>query len=229
MGAHKHYRKIGLFSKEPDNSIPNFDKEAWEDEEPPHIVTLSSFYMGETEVTQALWMAVMGDNPSYFHGDNHPVEQVSWNDCQVFIRKLNRLTEKNFRLPTEAEWEYAARGGQKNESYIYSGSNDAEEVAWVGSMTGPDMIHPVKMKRPNILGLYDMSGNVWEWCNDWYDSNYYRNSPSNNPMGPSSGMYRVVRGGSWCLHKDNSRVSRRNDWESTERARSIGFRLAISV
>ena len=145
----------------------NYDSEAYGDESPVHSVTLSSYYMGETEVTQALWKAVMGNNPSRFKGDNLPVENVSWNDCQEFIRKLKQKTGKNFRLPTEAEWEYAARGGKKSNGYKYSGSNNIGSVAWYDDNSS-NQIHAVKGKRLNELGLYDMSGNVWEWCSDWY-------------------------------------------------------------
>ena len=230
MGAHKQYRRKGLFSKEPDTSIPNFDLEAWDDECPVHKVTMNSYYIGETEVTQALWKMVMGNNPSYFHGDNFPVENVSWCDCQTFISRLNERTGISFRLPTEAEWEYAARGGQKSNGYIYSGSNVADEVAWCGSNMGDNRTHPVKMKKPNELGLYDMSGNVWEWCADKYEMDYYRKSSLYNPAGPSlSSTYRVLRGGSWCLHKCDSRVSRRSHDHYDVNDSSFGLRLALSL
>ncbi len=170
--------------------------DCWDDEKPAHSVTLSGFYMGKYEVTQAQWKAVMGSNPSRFKGDNLPVEQVSWYDCQDFIRKLNQLTGEKFRLPTEAEWEYAARGGNKSRGYKYAGGNNIDEVAWYDGNSG-ERTHPVGKKRPNELGLYDMSGNVWEWCSDWYDEDYYGNSPQNNPQGPASGSSRVFRGGSW--------------------------------
>ena len=136
-------------------------------EKPTHSVTLSSFYLCKYEVTQALWIAVMGENPSNHKGDNLPVEQVSWNDCQNFITRLNSLTDRKFRLPTEAEWEYAARGGNRSHGYKYSGSNNLSEVAWYGGNGGYNT-HPVGLKGPNELGLYDMSGNVYEWCSDWY-------------------------------------------------------------
>ena len=165
------------------------------DEKPVHSVTLSDYYIGETEVTQELWEAVMGSNPSYFEGDNQrPVESVSWNACQKFIKKLNRLTGKEFRLPTEAEWEYAARGGKYSRGYKYSGSNNSDEVAWYDSNSG-SKTHPVKTKKDNELGLYDMSGNVWEWCNDWWGC--YQSNSQTNPTGPSEGESRVLRGGSW--------------------------------
>ena len=166
-----------------------------DDEQPTHPVTLSSYYIGETEVTQALWKAVMGSNPSYFKGDDHPVERVSWNDCQTFISKLNALTGKKFRLPTEAEWEFAARGGNQSRHTQYSGSSRIDDVAWYCSNCG-DTTHPVKTKQPNELGIYDMTGNVWEWCQDWYGS--YSSYAQTNPTGTSSGSERVGRGGSYC-------------------------------
>ncbi|MDD7540133.1 MAG: SUMF1/EgtB/PvdO family nonheme iron enzyme [Bacteroidales bacterium] len=199
------------------------------DEKPVHYVTLSDYHIGETEVTQELWQAVMGSNPSYFKGDNQrPVENVSWDDCQEFIKKLNRLTGKNFRLPTEAEWEYAARGGKYSKDYVYkySGSNNADEVAWFDDNSG-SKTHPVKTKKANKLGLYDMSGNVWEWCNDWDDDHYYRNSPQTNPTGPSKGACRVLRGGSWDVNDRGVRVSSRGDSTPDLRFIDIGLRLAL--
>lgn len=163
-------------------------------ESPEHQVTLSDYYIGETEVTQDLWQAVMGSNPSMSSGSGRlPVENVSWNDCQIFISYLNLLTDMQFRLPTEAEWEYAALGGQMSQGYIYSGSNDVGEVAWCYENSG-SRTHDVGTKTPNELGIYDMSGNVWEWCQDWYGS--YSCSPQTNPAGPSYGSNRVGRGGS---------------------------------
>ena len=164
-------------------------------EKPAHQVTLTSFSIGRYEVTQEEWQAVIGSNPSYFKGAKRPVESVSWNDCQEFIRKLNAMTGKHFRLPTEAEWEYAARGGNRSRGYKYAGSNDLNSVAWYEDNSG-NQTHEVGSKQPNELGLYDMSGNVTEWCQDWYDSKYYSSSPQSNPQGPSSGTYyRVIRGG----------------------------------
>ena len=203
-------------------------------EQPPHTVTVSTFYIGETEVTQELWKDVMGDNPSYFKkGDNYPVENVSWNDCQTFIKKLNEKTGKKFRLPTEAEWEFAARGG-KSGGTKYSGSDNIDEVAVyydnsfkLGSNNSAYGTHQVKSKKPNTLGIYDMSGNVWEWCNDWYASDYYKNSPSNNPQGPSSGSFRVLRGGSWIHFASYCRVAHRNGYDPDGRRDIIGLRLAL--
>ena len=195
-------------------------------EKPVHSVTLSDYYIGETEVTQELWEAVMGSNPSYFEGDNQrPVENVSWNDCQKFIKKLNRLTGKQFRLPTEAEWEYAARGGKYSRGYKYSGSNNADEVAWYDSNSG-SKTHPVKTKKDNELGLYDMSGNVWEWCNDWWGC--YQSNSQTNPTGPSEGECRVVRGGGWYNSDGGVRVSNRGiGGIPVARYSSQGLRLAL--
>ncbi len=165
-----------------------------DDERPTHQVTLSDYWIGETEVTEALWTAVMGSNPSYYkRGDNYPVEQVSWNVCQAFISKLNELTGETFRLPTEAEWEFAARGGTMSRGYKYSGSNTVGDVAWYYEKSD-DKKHPVATKAANELGLYDMSGNVYEWCQDWYDD--YSSAAQTNPTGPSTGSNRVCRGGS---------------------------------
>jgi formylglycine-generating enzyme required for sulfatase activity len=193
------------------------------DENPAHSVTLSDFYMGETEVTQALWQAVMGSNPSHFTGDNRPVENVSWNDCQAFIQKLNQLTGRTFRLPTEAEWEYAARGGVHHSGYKYAGSNSVGYVAWYNGNSG-SQTHDVKTKQPNALGLYDMSGNVWEWCSDWYGS--YSSGAQTGPQGPSSGSTRVLRGGSWNRSVGDCRVSDRNG-DGPGRGSYYGFRLSI--
>ena len=197
------------------------------DEYPVHSVTLSDYYIGETEVTQELWRAVMGSNPSEFKGNNQrPVERVSWNDCQEFIKKLNQLTGKEFRLPTEAEWEYAARGGKYSKDYVYkySGSNNADEVAWY-NYNSRDETHPVKTKKANKLGLYDMSGNVYEWCNDW-KGNYQSNSQT-NPTGPSKGERRVLRGGSWSCLDWYVRVSYRYSGIPGPRYGKRGLRLAL--
>ena len=195
------------------------------DEKPSHQVTLSGYSIGQTEVTQELWQTVMGSNPSSITGDLHrPVENVSWDDCQEFITKLNQLTGKTFRLPTEAEWEYAARGGNKSQGYKYSGSNTIDDVAWYASNAS----HPVGTKAPNELGLYDMSGNVYEWCYDWYGEEYYRSSPSNNPTGPSSGVSRVNRGGCWSYTAKFCRVTGRNGKFAENRYNYLGLRLAWS-
>ena len=199
--------------------------DAYDDEYPVHSVTLSDYYIGQTQVTQELWEAVMGSNPSYFKDDNQrPVENVSWNYCQEFIEKLNRLTGKNFRLPTEAEWEYAARGGNKSKGYKYSGSNDADAVAWYYDNSG-GKTHPVATKQANELGLYDMSGNLWEWCQDW-DGDYTSHSQS-NPKGANTGFNRVLRGGSWEDNARGVRVSFRDDYTPGNRCYDCGLRFAL--
>lgn len=198
--------------------------DAFSDESPVHSVTLSDYYIGEMEVTQELWQAVMGSNPSYFSGSQKPVEKVSWNDCQEFITKLNNLTGKNFRLPTEAEWEYAARGGNKSKGYKYSGSNTIGNVAWYTENSG-SKTHYVKTKQANELGIYDMSGNVWEWCQDWDGS--YSSGSQTNPTGPTSGSRRVLRGGSWDLSARSCRVSNRNGGDPDYGFNSNGFRLIL--
>ena len=207
-------------------STPEQGSDCYSDEKPSHSVTLSDFYIGETEVTQALWKAVMGNNPSDFKGDNLPVENVSWNDCQGFVMKLNQLTGKTFRLPTEAEWEYAARGGNKSQQYKYAGSNSLSDVAWYSDNSG-DKTHPVKTKNPNALGLYDMCGNVWELCSDWYLKDYYKVSPSKDPQGPSTGSGRVNRGVSWLSNAEICRISIRGASEPDEHYGDTGFRLVL--
>ena len=193
------------------------------DEKPAHNVTVSSFYMGQTEVTQALWKAVMGSNLSYWKGNTLPVVDVSYNDVKEFIGKLNNLTGVTFRMPTEAEWEYAARGGNSSRGYKYSGGNDIGSVAWYYDNSG-SKTHPVAQKQANELGLYDMAGNVLEWCNDWYGS--YSSDSQNNPKGPSSGSRRVLRGGGWIDDARDCRVSYRDDCGPSGRNGSLGFRLA---
>lgn len=197
--------------------------DAWDSEKPAHQVTLSSFSIGRYEVTQEEWQAVMGNNPSYFKGAKRPVESVSWNDCQEFIRKLNAMTGRRFRLPTEAEWEYAARGGNRSQGYKYSGSNNLNSVAWYRDNSGKTT-HDVGLKSPNELGIYDMSGNVWEWCSDWYGN--YSSSSQTNPTGSYSGSYRVIRGGTWSNFAWYCRVSNRGDSTPGDRSDILGFRLA---
>lgn len=192
-----------------------------DDEKPVHLVTLSDYRIGKTEVTQELWEAVMGSNPSMFKGDNLPVERVSWNDCQEFIKKLNSLTGLNFRLPTEAEWEYAARGGNKSKGYRFSGSNDIGSVAWYRD-NSLSQTHQVATKSPNELGLYNMSGNVWEWCSDRYGN--YSSGSQTNPKGPSSCVF---RGGSWISSAGGCRVSYRSNYCPDDRGISLGLRLAL--
>ena len=203
------------------------------DEKPTHEVALSDYRIGETEVTQALWQAVMLNNPSHCAGDlNRPVEEVSWNDCQMFLTKLNKITGKQFRLPTEAEWEYAARGGNKSQGYKYAGSSRLGDVAWyyysIPSQTNGTTgfcSQPVATKTPNELGLYDMSGNVCEWCQDWYGT--YSSSAQTNPMGPTTGSSRVFRGGGWYYAPESCRVSYRNKREPSYSTDALGLRLAL--
>ena len=199
--------------------------DAQENEKPVHSVILSDFYMGKYEVTQGQWKAVMGSNPSYFTGDdNLPVEQVSWEDVQKFIKKLNQLTGKTYRLPTEAEWEYAARGGKKSQGYKYAGSNTIDEVARCEDKSAYKT-YLVGQKQPNELGLYNMSGNVREWCQDWYGS--YYSSAQTNPTGPSSGRFRVHRGGSWSRRAWDHRVAYRTGHYPSNSFNDLGFRLVL--
>jgi len=201
-----------------------------DNELPTHRVTLTSYHIGQTEVTQALWQAVMGNNPSKNKGDSqYPVEQVSWNDCQVFITKLNQLTGRKFRLPTEAEWEYAARGGNISKHYKYAGSNTADDIAWAKENSN-GYHHIVATKKPNELGIYDMSGNVWEWCYDWYGS--YSGDLQTNPQGAPDGTKRVLRGSGYINYYDYEEggfhLSYRNYTEPETVANAVGFRLVLS-
>ena len=197
-----------------------------EREKPVHRVTLTNnYYIGKYEVTQALWKSVMGSWPSWFKGADLPVESVSWNDCQDFISKLNAMTGKRFRLPTEAEWEYAARGGKKSRGYQYSGSNTLGDVAWYEGNSG-SKTHAVGTKQPNELGIYDMTGNVYEWCHDWYGS--YSSSPQTNPIGAVSGPGRVFRGGCWSNSAGDCRSSDRSNFVPYLSGRILGLRLALS-
>ena len=218
-----------------------------DDEKPIHTVTVSDFYIGRYEVTQKQWFDVMGSNPSHFKGcDNCPVEEVSWNDVQEFIKKLNQQSGENYRLPTEAEWEYAARGGVEanGRSPQYAGSNNIDEVAWYWKNSGDKLLsgewgwgkiksnncrtHQVGTKAPNELGIYDMSGNVWEWCNDRYDAEYYKKSKGSiNPQGPSSGTTRVNRGGSWISNAVGCRVANRGGDNPDNSFNILGFRLVL--
>ena len=219
------------------------ENDCYRNESPSHYVKISDFFITKYEVTQGLWKAVMGNNPSYFSGnDYYPVESVSWNDivgtsgdtmvikgviyyANGFIYKLNQLTGKQYRLPTEAEWEYAAGGGNKNKGHKYSGSNRVGDVAWyLGNSDNKS--HAVGRKSPNELDIYDMSGNVWEWCSDWYGK--YINKTQDNPTGPNSGNNKVARGGGWYYNAWNARVFNRNYFDPDFRGSSLGFRLAHS-
>ncbi|MEO1382291.1 MAG: SUMF1/EgtB/PvdO family nonheme iron enzyme [Bacteroidota bacterium] len=192
-----------------------------------YSVTLSDYEIGTYSVTQILWQNIMGDNPSRFTGDlMRPVECVSWEDCQEFIQKLNEKTGLNFRLPTEAEWEFAARGGNLSKGFEYAGSNNLDEVGWYGGNSG-SKTHSVGQKAPNELGLYDMSGNVWEWCQDWYDK--YPSGRHTNLQGAESGVYRVLRGGSWHSLPRHCRVADRDYGTPLYRSRRNGFRLSRHI
>ena len=196
----------------------------WTDEKPVHRVVISEgFWMGRSEVTQGLWKAVMGSNPAFFQkGDDFPVEQVGWIDCQEFIRRLNRLTGSAFRLPSEAEWEYACRAGSAADR-----PDDLDAVAWHEGNSGGST-HAVGLKRANAFGLHDMLGNVWEWCADGYDPTYYARSPLEDPMGALDGSHRVDRGGAWGYGADIVRPSRRDGSGPDYRINLLGLRLAAS-
>ena len=195
------------------------------DEKPEHEVCVDDFWMGKYEVTQKQWKKVTGRNPAQFKkGDSYPVEKVSWNDVQDYLRQLNAKRGKGFGLPSEAEWEYAARSGGRQETY--AGGENIDAVAWYTNNSGQST-HPVGQKQPNGLGLYDMSGNVWEWCQDWSDKDYYANSPKYNPQGPSNGSSRVFRGGGWDLSAEGVlAVLRSGGWPGF-RGPNLGFRVAF--
>jgi formylglycine-generating enzyme required for sulfatase activity len=193
-----------------------------ENEQPIHSVTLSSFNISKYQLTQKQWEAVMGSNPSYFKGDDLPVEEVSWNDVQEYIKKLNEKTGKTYRLPTETEWEFAARGGNKSKGYQYAGSDTPSDIAWF-SENSDNKTQPVGTKKPNELGIYDMSGNVWEWCSDWYGD--YSTEPQTNPKGAETGSYRVLRGSSWFYDAVLLRVASRGYYTPANNYNNLGFRL----
>lgn len=201
-----------------------------EREQPVHSVTLSDYYIGETEVTQELWLAVMDEAPDgcgywmYGSGADRPAYYVTWYQSQEFIKKLNEMTGRTFRLPTEAEWEFAARGGNQSKGYNFSGSNNIDDVAWYilnSNLTTP----PVAKKTPNELGLYDMSGNLWEWCSDWYTP--YSNEAQTNPTGADRGRARILRGGFWDSGETYCRVAYRRATDPRNQDPGIGFRLAL--
>jgi sulfatase modifying factor 1 len=197
-------------------------------EQPVHKVQVDSFYISKYEVTQSQWAEIMGASPTLNKGkgDKYPVYNVTWSDATDFCNNLSikegltpcysgtgagiecDFSTNGYRLPTEAEWEYAARGGKKSQNYLYAGSNNADEAGW-NSDNAEGMTHEVGLKAANELGIYDMSGNMWEWCGDWYGAKYYASSPSLNPTGPSSGIYRVLRGGGWGIFADGLRCSNR--------------------
>lgn len=198
------------------------------DERPVHEVCVDGFYIGKYEVIQGEYQKITGKNPSRFkNGDRYPVEQVSWVDTQVFIRELNNRSHRTFRLPTEAEWEYAARSGS-NKKEKYAGSSSIDSIAWYSDNSG-GKTHQVGTKNPNSLGIYDMSGNVFELCRDWYGEEYYKNSPRTNPKGPSSGSVRVVRGGCWDFPGWDCRTANRILGLPNDRYSGLGFRLVLQA
>jgi formylglycine-generating enzyme len=199
------------------------------DEKPVHEVCVDDFWVGKYEVTQAQWQKVMENNPSDFKkGGSYPVETVNWADIQAFTEKLSATSKKQYRLPTEAEWEYAARSGGKPEKWAGTSEQKAlGEYAWYDA-NSEKQTHPVGQKKPNGLGLYDMSGNVLEWCTDWYEKTYYTRSPKENPKGPENDKYRVLRGGAWLFGAVDARVSNRIRFNPSHRSYGIGFRLVLS-
>ena len=231
LGIECVYVKAGTFRMGSAESGPN-------DEKPVHQVKIShGYWMGTCEITQAQWRALMGTDPSKYKGDELPVEMVSWHETVEFCRKLTQRERKAsrlpegyvYRLPTEAEWEYAARGGTKSRNYKYPGSNDPEEVSWHHPGSA-DETHPVGAKRPNELGIYDMSGNVWEWCLDWYAPDYYAHGPKADPVNSDYGdkTYRVCRGGSWGLYPTHCRSANRGGGTPAGRFYSYGFRVVLA-
>ena len=201
------------------------------DEKPVHKVYLDDFYIGRYEVTQAEWYKILSKDASkrYFPGcDSCPVERVTWCQVQEFIETLNEITGLNYRLPTEAEWEYAASGGIESGKYKYSGSQTADSVAWTDG-NADNRVHSVGKKNPNELGIFDMSGNVFEWCSDWYSSDYYKFSPYENPDGPVEGSQKVMRGGSWFFDRSGVRIADREKGNPDFRYGYVGFRLCRSA
>ncbi len=207
------------------------DDESNSDEKPVHKVTLRSFYMGQYEVTVAQYRSYCRETgvsmpaaPSWGWRDNDPIVNVNWNEAKDFADWLSEKTDRTYRLPTEAQWEYAARGGRRSQGKTYAGSNSLELVGWFEGNSG-NQTHPVGQKKPNELGIYDLSGNAWEWCRDWYDPDYYSKSPATNPVNQTALTDRVLRGGSWYFASRPCRSANRSD--NTPKARSglIGFRL----
>ena len=188
-------------------------------EKPAHAVALDDYYIGATEITQGQWRAVMGNNPSHFRGDNLPVDGVTWEEAKLFCKKLSELSGRHYTLPTEAQWEYAASGGGQTP---HAGSVNLDEIAWYGVNSGR-RTHAVALKAPNVLGIYDMSGNIWEWCSDWYAP--YESADQLNPTGPQLGTERVLRGGSWIIEAEHCRITYRNANVPTARDNNYGFRV----
>ncbi len=221
-----------LCRQEDPDAYQKCQQEGRDDETPAHLVTVGAFWMGQYEVTQAQWSAIMQNNPSYFDDGklresslNFPVENVSWEEVQEFLKRLSHREGKQYRLPTEAEWEYACKSGGKDEKYC--GGNDADAVAWHADNSGK-RTHRVGTKRPNGLGIYDMSGNVWEWVSDWYDANYYSVGPGYNPRGPADGVCKVNRGGSFDYGREFARTAARGGFNPSYRRKDLGFRVVCN-
>ena len=208
-------------------NMGGYDDMAYGDELPVHEVTLSTFLIGETEVTNGMWIPLMGDDPHEGHPNSRlPCVNIGWRPCWYLAEYLNERTGLNFRLPTEAEWEYAARGGKYSHGYVYSGSDNYDDVAWCELNTN-DLTQFVRTKQPNELGIYDMSGNVWEWCQDWYGP--YPSESCVDPTGPETGTERVVRGGCMRGHVRFCRTTYRMGYEPNTQRVDVGFRLALSL
>jgi len=201
------------------------DTECYFWERPRHTVTINTFYVSKFDVTQREWKALMGTTPAGKYCADCPVVNITWFEAEQFIDKLNQISGKNYRLPTEAEWEYTAKGGNKGHGYKYAGSDDANKVAWYDSIISRE-VHPVGQKAPNELGIFDMSGDVWQWCSDWFNEKYYSNSPSNNPTGPSTATKdRSLRGGSWWGPRRDCRVANRDKYPPDSKDDDVGFRV----
>jgi formylglycine-generating enzyme required for sulfatase activity len=200
----------------------------YDDEKPPHQVKVDAFAIGKYEVAQAQWQAVIGNNPSHFKGADLPVESVSWDDAVKFCQTLSNKTGKAYRLPTEAEWEYAARAGSQTKYSFGDDANSLGEYAWFNDNSG-GKTHPVGQKKPNAFGLYDLQGNIWEWVQDWYGKDYYQQRVFDNPKGPPSEQYRGLRGGSWGLISDLCRSAYRRTFGPFERNVSGGLRVVVGA
>lgn len=219
------FRMIYIQAGEFQMGASNNDLSAFGDEKPAHHVLIShDYYIGETPVTQDLWNGIMNNNPSHFVAGTNPVETVSWNDCQEFIIRLNDLSGKTFRLPTEAEWEFAARCCRSNSHQTTCKKDELGQSAWYEE-NADGTTHSVASKKPNELGIYDMLGNVWEWCSDRYGN--YQSCAQMDPLGPSSGMFRVFRGGSWAKGAIHCTITSRSGWGESDKDNNIGLRLVM--
>ncbi|MBI3831829.1 MAG: formylglycine-generating enzyme family protein [Planctomycetes bacterium] len=199
------------------------------DEKPWHLVTLAQpFYMGKYEVTQEQYAQLIGSNPSYIKGQPLPISNVSWDDTQEFFKKLTAQTKQSIRLPTEAEWEYSCRAGTRTKYYSGDTEADLARVAWHG-VNSKETAQPVGQKEPSVFGLFDMHGNLWEWCQDWYEEDYYSHSPAQDPQGLTQGNYRVLRGGSWHYDPGSCRAAYRFKHPPNERMSYYGFRVRMNA